>query len=104
MGTLHVIINVSDDGLLPSPHGDDVHLISVGRRPTVIYANYEKVEKELARLAQQHSGTFVLFEATAMARVVKAPTHVNIKGEVLRTENVVRVVAINAEEDDAPPF
>ncbi len=81
-------------------------LISSHKRPTVLQANREAAEREVLRLSAEHpDGRFVLFAPVAFAKRVPEVTHVNLRGEVVRTHNVVRLLPIvKPHEEDAFPF
>ena len=76
-------------------------LIPVGKRPTVLQPDRARAEREALRLCSEHmGGLFVVFAPVALAKRVPEATHVNLKGEVLRTHNVARLLTIGEPDDD----
>ena len=48
---------------------------------------------------------FVVFAPVALAKRVPEATHVNLRGEVLQTHNVARLLTIGQPDDDSDiPF
>ena len=100
----HLIIDGRDVDQWTRHHSGGL-LIPADKRPTVLQANRGAGEREALRLAQMHaSGTFVLFAPVALARRIPETTHVNFRGEALRTGTVVRLLPILGEEADDIPF
>ncbi len=80
-------------------------LIPANKRPTVLQADRAASEREALRLASVHAdGLFVLFAPVSLAKRVPEATHVNLRGEVLRTAGVARLLQIGLSEDDDLPF
>lgn len=70
-------------------------LIPANKRPTVLQRDRDAAERECLRLAREHmGGLFVLFAPVALAKRVPEASHVNLRGEVLRTSNVARLLPI----------
>lgn len=76
-------------------------LVPANKRPTVLQADRDRAEREALRLCREHmGGLFVIFAPVALAKRVPEATHVNLKGEVLRTHNVARLLTIGEPDDD----
>ncbi|MBE2245573.1 MAG: hypothetical protein IAE86_22675 [Burkholderiaceae bacterium] len=101
----HLILDGADVYEWPRHHGGGV-VIPAHRRPTVPQANRLAAEAEVMRLAAAHpGGVFVLFAPVAIAKRVPEATHCNLRGEVMRTHNVVRLLPIvDAPYEDDLPF
>lgn len=101
----HLILNGADLDLWPRHHSGG-HVIPPGNRPMVLQRNRELAERECLRLARLHgSGLFVLFAPVALARRVPEATHVNLRGEVVNTRQVARLITISGgPEDHDVPF
>lgn len=77
-------------------------LIPAPKRPTVLQADRDRAEREALRLCREHmGGLFVVFAPVALAKRVPEATHVNLRGETLRTSNVARLLTIGEPADDA---
>ena len=62
-----------------------------GEEPT----DRDAAERECLRLAREHpGGLFVLFAPVALARRIQETSHVNLRGEAMRTANVARLLPI----------
>ena len=80
-------------------------LIPDRRRPSVLQADRETAEREAMRLGALHDGLFVVFAPVAMVKRVPEATHVNLRGEVLHTRHVARLLSIAPSPgDDEMPF
>lgn len=78
-------------------------LIPEHKCPTVLQNDRDAAEREALRLAREHmGGLFVIFAPVAIAKRVPEATHVNMRGEVLRTSNVARILAIAQLGDEIP--
>ena len=100
----HLILDGRDLDQWPRHHSGGF-LIPPDKRPTVLQADRDAGERECLRLAQMHGGgIFVLFAPVALARRVQEATHFNLRGEVLRTGTVVRLLPILGPEVDDVPF
>lgn len=90
----HLILDGADLDLWPRHHSGG-HQIPLHKRPTVLQADRDMAERECLRLARCHGGgLFVLFAPVAIARRVAQASHVNIRGEPVRTSDVVRLLPI----------
>jgi hypothetical protein len=90
----HLILNGADMDDWVKHHTGGL-LIPAATRPTVLQADREAAERECLRLAREHSGgLFVLFAPVAIAKRLPEASHVNLRGEVLRTSNVARLLPI----------
>jgi hypothetical protein len=90
----HLILNGDDLDNWVKHHTGGL-LIPADRRPTVLQKDREAAERECLRLAREHSGgLFVLFAPVALAKRLPEASHVNLRGEVLRTSNVARLLPI----------
>lgn len=98
----HLILDGADLDGWTRHHGGGV-LIPLHKRPTVLQATREAAEREALRLAQHASGVFVVFAPVALAKRLPEATHVNLRGEVLRTVNVAKLLNIG-DPSDEPPF
>lgn len=92
----HLILDASGDiEATWTRHHAGGLVIPANKRPTVLQPDRAAAEGECLRLARQHmGGLFVLFAPVALARRVPEASHVNLRGEVLRTSNVVRLLPI----------
>lgn len=81
-------------------------LIPANKRPTVLQADRQRAETEALRLAREHpGGLFVLYAPVALAKRVPQGSHVNLRGEVVRTDSVARLLTIaDGPEDNDVPF
>lgn len=102
----HLIIDGADMDNWQRHHAGGL-LIPVNKRPTVMQADRERAEREALRLCREHmGGLFVVFAPVALAKRVPEASHVNLKGEILRTSNVARLLTIGepGDEDGDIPF
>ncbi len=98
----HLILDACDMDSWQRHHSGGV-LIPADKRPTVLQADRERAEREVLRLAREHmGGLFVLFAPVAIGKRVPEASHVNIRGQVLRTANVVRLLPIAQPGDEVP--
>lgn len=96
----HLIIDGSDLDNWQRHHSGGL-LIPADKRPTVLQADRPRAEAEALRLAHTYmGGMFVLFAPVAIAKRVPNATHVNLRGEVVRTENTVRLLTIAGSPGD----
>lgn len=96
----HLIIDVSDMDNWPRHHSGGL-LIPAIKRCTVMQADRDRAEREALRLCREHlGGLFVVFAPVALAKRVPEATHVNLRGEVLQTRNVARLLTIGTPPDD----
>lgn len=92
-----MILDISDSHNWPSRFADCA-VIDPASRPTLLHTTNTSAETEALRLQRYHPGKrFAVFKATAVTVTVQAPTHVNLKGEVLQTTREARLADI-AEE------
>lgn len=92
-----LILNIADSHEWASRHSD-CGVIPPGKLSTLLHMSRESAEAEALRLAQAHpGGQFCIFEATQVSVRVPIPTHVNLRGEVLLTEPVVRLASVREE-------
>jgi hypothetical protein len=100
----HLILDGADlDGW--TKHHSGGLLIPERKRPTVLQADRARAEAEVLRLAREHpGGLFVLYAPVAIAKRVPEASHVNLRGEVMRTNSVARLLTIadGPEDNDAP--
>lgn len=101
----HLILDGADMDSWQRHHSGGL-LIPANKRPTVLQADRSRAESEVLRLAREHpGGLFVLYAPVAIAKRVPQATHVNLRGEVVRTNNVARLLPIEgAAGDDEAPF
>lgn len=102
----HLILDGSDMDNWQRHHSGGL-LIPANKRPTVMQADRERAEREALRLCREHmGGLFVIFAPVALAKRVPEATHVNLRGEVLHTSNVARLLTIGApaHDDSDIPF
>lgn len=103
----HLILDGADMDSWQRHHSGGV-LIPANKRPTVLQADRNRAEAEVLRLAREHmGGLFVLYAPVAIAKRVPQATHVNLRGEVVQTTNVVRLLPIAGglfEGEDLVPF
>ena len=102
----HLILDGADMDTWQRHHSGGL-LVPERKRPTVLQADRQRAELEVLRLAREHmGGMFVLFAPVAIAKRVPEATHVNLRGEVLRTSSVARLLTIagGPEDDDGIPF
>lgn len=101
----HLILDGADMDSWQRHHSGGL-LIPADKRPTVLQADRSRAESEVLRLAREHqAGLFVLYAPVAIAKRVPQATHVNLRGEVVRTNNVARLLPIaDGPDDDALPF
>lgn len=90
MSYMGVIINV--ETLLPMQH-PDFHVdadcrIPQHRRPNIVHHDKDSAEKELARLARNHPGEFVLFEAVSRGTAVQTTAGVVGRVDPLSVEPI----------------
>lgn len=101
----HLILDGADMDSWQRHHSGGL-LIPAHKRPTVLQADRSRAESEVLRLAREHmGGLFVLYAPVAIAKRVPQATHVNLRGQVVRTNNVARLLPIEgAAGDDEVPF
>ena len=101
----HLIIDGADMDNWQRHHSGGL-LIPASKRPTVLQADRDRAEREALRLCREHmGGLFVVFAPIALAKRVPEATHVNLRGEVLQTTNVARLLTIGQPDDDSDiPF
>lgn len=101
----HLIIDGADMDNWQRHHAGGL-LIPTGKRPTVLQADRDRAERGALRLCREHmGGLFVIFAPVALAKRVPEASHVNMKGETLRTSNVARLLTIGQPGDDSDiPF
>lgn len=102
----HLILDARDMDAWQRHHSGGL-LIPANKRPTVLQADRERAEREVLRLAHASmgGGLFVLFAPVAIAKRVQQASHVNVRGEPVRTENVVRLLPIASPDDESDiPF
>ena len=103
----HLILDGADMDSWQKHHSGGL-LIPANKRPTVLQADRSRAESEALRLAREHmGGLFVLYAPVAIAKRVPHSTHVNLRGEVVRTESVARLLTIAGgpqDQDDGIPF
>lgn len=90
----HLILDAGDMDASWARHHAGGLLIPASKRPTVLQPDRAAAERECLRLAHEHPGLFVLFAPVAIAKRVPEASHVNLRGEVLRTANVVRLLPV----------
>ena len=94
-----VVIELSDAHDWPPAHVEH-YRIPAEKRPTVLHTTRDAAEREALRLSQAHQGGFVVFQAVAQAVRVKVPTHTNLRGEVMYSQDQARLTQL----DDGVPF
>lgn len=95
----HLIIDGADMDNWQRHHAGGL-LIPASKRPTVLQADRDRAEREALRLCREHmGGLFVVFAPLALAKRVPEATHVNLRGEVLQTHNVARLLTIGQPDD-----
>lgn len=101
----HLILDGRDLDTWQRHHSGGL-LIPADKRPTVLQADRERAEREVLRLAREHaSGLFVLFAPVAIGKRVPEASHVNLRGEVLRSVHVARLLPILQADDESDiPF
>lgn len=101
----HLILDGRDVDTWQRHHAGGV-LIPAHKRPTVLQADRQRAELEVLRLAREHpGGLFVLYAPVAIAKRVPEASHVNLRGEVVRTSSVARLLTIaDGPADDDVPF
>ena len=96
----HLILDGADLDNWQRHHAGGL-MIPANKRPTVLQADRARAEREALRLCSEHmGGLFVVFAPVALAKRVPEATHVNLKGEILRTHNVARLLTIGEPVDD----
>lgn len=96
----HLILDGRDLDAWQRHHSGGL-LIPANKRPTVLQADRQRAESEVLRLAREHpGGLFVLYAPVAIAKRVPEASHVNLRGEVMRTNSVARLLAIADSLDD----
>lgn len=101
----HLILDAGDIEATWTRHHSGGLLIPANKRPTVLQPDRAAAERECMRLARERTGLFVLFAPVAIAKRVPEASHVNLRGEVLRTANVVRLLPVlGGPGVDEPPF
>lgn len=101
----HLILDGRDLDTWQRHHSGGV-LIPANKRPTVLQADRARAEHEVLRLAREHpDGLFVLYAPVAIAKRVPEASHVNLRGEVMRTNSVARLLTIvDGPDDNDVPF
>ncbi len=101
----HLILDAADMDTWQRHHSGGL-LIPANKRPTVLQADRQRAELEVLRLAREnYGGLFVLFAPVALAKRVPEASHVNLRGEVVRTSSVARLLTIaGGPADDDVPF
>lgn len=100
MNEAFLILEISDSSNWPTRYVD-CQQIADARRPTLLHLSRLSAEREALRLQQTHPGKrFALFHADSVTVTVQAPSHVNLKGEVLMSRPEARL----ADTTDQIPF
>lgn len=102
----HLILDGADMDTWQRHHSGGL-LVPPHKRPTVLQADRNRAELEVLRLAREHpGGLFVLYAPVAIAKRVPEASHVNLRGEVVRTSSVARLLTIAGGplDDDEVPF
>lgn len=82
------------------------HPATLGGDRVEAWLSHLATELEVLRLAREHpGGLFVLYAPVALAKRVPEASHVNLRGEVVRTSSVARLLTIaGGPLDDDVPF